>query len=858
MNEPNNYDNASLATDDPELESLVADAFDAPSIPRSLLKRIDRGVAAEWGESPGIAPDVAGKWTKSMARAARWGRSVPVAACVAMVVILGVMLNGNGQAYGWASMMQALAERGIIQIEDENGSRWLSLSEGVIGERTSVSTKLLDVSRQVVLERFEGTSEVRRRKLTTKVSTADRDRLVVGFLLGNTFTKDDSTQLDGLRLVDESWEAIKVKQDDLFDLRVTFESATNKQIAVSLLFEPESQIPSAFRTQVDGELKIPHVLTYPLATVAALREQEFPSELVIVDIDQDGNLLNQVAVNENPVPMPNEVPKPDTEVATVDRNKNAPPEPGSLLNKQPVEVAVVEPQKFSDAPSEWKPVKPVGTATDEVVRQVDELLAELWETNGVTPTIPAENSELLRRVYLDLVGRTPSVSEARGFMEDENADRFETLVDRLLNSPDHASHLATVWRKFLIPDGVDLTAFGGVEAFDQWLAERFSSDDSYDEVVRSLLLADGRLVRSGPLLFYSAAKLDPDQLASRTARVFLGMRLECAQCHDHPFEPWAQDEFWGFAAFFARISRPKGTLESVSTVMRVSDVDRGEVMLPDTEQVIAPQFLDGTKVLDGDGAPARRQQLADWLTADKNPFFARATANRIWGQLFGKGIVDPIDDFGNENQPTSPELLDLLAGHFVGTDFSLRELFRSVVLSKAYRLSSGAASIDDDRPELFAQMNIKTLTAEQVYDCISVATLLDSGAPDDGMALSVARIGNSSRAAFIQQFRTPVGRNTEYQGGIPQALTLMNGGLIEGATDLSSSGLLKSLEAPFFTNDERIEVLYLATLSRKPRSSEWELLNGYISDDAKGAELQAGLADILWALLNTAEFTLNH
>ena len=139
-----------------------------------------------------------------------------------------------------------------------------------------------------------------------------------------------------------------------------------------------------------------------------------------------------------------------------------------------------------------------------------------------------------------------------------------------------------------------------------------------------------------------------------------------------------------------------------------------------------------------------------------------------------------------------------------------------------------------------------------------MATLLDSAVADDGMTLNVARIGNSSRAEFIQQFRTPVGRNTEYQGGIPQALTLMNGGLIEGATGLSSSGLLKSLEAPFFTNKDRIEVLYLATLSRKPRSSEWELLNEYISDGARGSELQEGLADILWALLNSAEFTLNH
>jgi len=856
MNEPNNYNDATIATDDPELESLVNDAFDAPSIPRSLLKRIDRGVEAEWGESPGLAPDVAGKWTRSMARAARWGRSVPAAACIVMVVILGVMLNGNGQAYGWASMMEALAERGIIQVEDENGSRWLSLSEGVVGERTAVSTRLLDVEQQVVLERFEGTSEIRRRNLTTEVSTSDRDRLVLGFLLGDTFSANNARRLDGAHLVDESWVSVVVNGADQVALKVSFENSAAERINLGITLDPESQLPSQVELLNDNAQAMQVALTYSPANVAALRKQNFPDHLLIVDVDQNGNPLNRIA---SPVSTPND--EPETQVATVDRNDNPPPDAPLVdkpVSEAPIVQAPVARQSFTDAPSEWKSVKPVEIAANEVVRQIDELLGELWTKNDVAPTMPADNSELLRRVYLDLAGRTPSVSEVRAFDNDESGDRFETLVDRLLKSPDHASHLATVWRRFLIPEGVDLTAFGGVEAFDQWLAERFSSDDSYDEVVRSLLLADGRLVRSGPLLFYSAAKLDPDQLASRTARVFLGMRLECAQCHDHPFEPWAQDEFWGFAAFFARISRPKGTLEAVSTVMRVSDVDRGEVMLPETEQVVAPNFLDGTEFLEGDGAPARRQQLADWLTAARNPYFARATANRVWGQLFGKGIVDPIDDFGLEHQPKSPELLDLLAGHFVGTDFSLRELFRSAVLSKAYRLSSGAVSVDDNRPDLFAQMNIKTLTAEQVYDCISVATLLDSGPTGDAMAVNVARIGNTSRAAFVQQFRTPVGRNTEYQGGIPQALTLMNGGLISGATGLSSSGLLTSLEAPFFTNKERIEVLYLATLSRKPRSSESELLDGYISDDAKGNELQEGLADILWALLNSAEFTLNH
>ncbi|NQV24188.1 MAG: DUF1553 domain-containing protein [Rhodopirellula sp.] len=639
-------------------------------------------------------------------------------------------------------------------------------------------------------------------------------------------------------------------------MTVAFETAAAERFELGITVDPESKLPSKFELLNDDAQAEMLTLTYPVATVAALREQEFPSGLLIVDVDQDGTPLNRIATKEGSASA--EKSQPDS-IAAVDRSANkANKLPDADLKNKPLDVAAAALQSFKAAPSEWKAVTPVSAATAEMVRRIDEVLADLWQANGVTPTELADDGELLRRVYLDLAGRTPSVSEVRAFMADQAPDRFEHLVDRLLKSPDHASHIATVWRSFLIPEGVDLTAFGGVEAFDQWLAERFSSDDSYDKVVRSLLQADGRLVRSGPLLFYSAAKLDPDQLASRTARVFLGMRLECAQCHDHPFEPWAQDEFWGFAAFFARISRPKGTLESVSTVMRVSDVDHGEVMLPDTDTVIAPRFLDGSEFLEGAGAPARREQLADWLTSARNPYFARVTANRIWGQLFGKGIVDPIDDFGAQHQPKSPELLDLLAGHFVGTDFSLRELFRSVVLSKAYRLSSGAATIDGNRADLFAQMNIKTLTAEQVYDCISVATLLDSGAASDPMTFNVARIGNSSRAEFIQQFRTPVGRNTEYQGGIPQALTLMNGGLIEGATGLSSSGLLKSLEAPFFTNDERIEVLYLATLSRKPHPSEWELLDGYISDDAKGAELQEGLADILWALLNSAEFTLNH
>ena len=200
----------------------------------------------------------------------------------------------------------------------------------------------------------------------------------------------------------------------------------------------------------------------------------------------------------------------------------------------------------------------------------------------------------------------------------------------------------------------------------------------------------------------------------------------------------------------------------------------------------------------------------------------------------------------------------MLAGHLITSGYDLRELFKVVAMSKAYRLSSGADNENEERSELFAQMNVKMLTAEQVYDCITVATMLQQDTMPGLMSFNVTRFGNTSRDEFLREFRTPRGRATEYQGGIPQALTLMNGTLISGATGLSSSGLLTSLEAPFFTNEQRIEVLYFATLSRKPKDFEWELLRSYISEDASGLELREALADVLWALLNSAEFTMNH
>jgi hypothetical protein len=851
--DPQSDGDAQSATD-VELEQLVFAALEAPPVPRSLLKRIDLGVQAEWGIHPGLADRPLARFSRGLAegtgafrRRNGWARALPTAAVVGLVIALGVIFSTGRRGYAWADVLEAIARQGILQIEGPETLRWLSLNEGIIGEQNDDVSQLIDLRQNVVLTRTRGDSTIRRFRTTSDASAVSRDQLLLGFLMGDV--PGNSRSLAGLRLVEDSWTAAAGPAENHAILRARFESESG-DIIVRLTLNPDTLLPQRCEVDAAGTVLRQMAVSYPEVGLQELRDRQFPPQLAVLEVDGPiGSLTSTAQETARAVVLP---AAPTAEQTDAARANPADVAADGATDDAETGAATAT---LLAAASRWAPVEVPEVAGEDVVQQVDAVLERLWIENGVKPTFAATDEKLLRRVYLDLAGRTPSVHEVQTYLKDKSTNRYEQLVDRLLQSPDHASHLATVWRSFLLPEGVDLSPFGGVAAFEEWLAEQFASGEPYDGIVRNLLLAEGRLSRSGPLLFYSATKLDPELLAARTARVFLGMRLECAQCHDHPFEDWTQQDFWSYAAFFAQISRPQTELENVSRVMRVRDIERGEVMLPETETVVAPQFLDGTEL--EQGAP-RRSQLAQWMTAAENPYFARATANRVWGQMFGKGIIDPVDDFGEQHPPKSPELLDLLAGNFIASGFDLRQLFRTVALSRAYRLSSGADSADDARLESFAQMHVKTLSAEQVYDCISVAAMLDAEPTIGAGSFSLDRVGNAQRNLFLQQFRTPAGQVTEYLGGIPQALTLMNGTLIKGATGISSSGLLKSLEAPFFTNEQRIEVLYMATLSRRPRESEWELLNEHIPEDASGERLIEGLADLLWALLNTAEFTMNH
>ncbi|WP_442505327.1 DUF1549 and DUF1553 domain-containing protein [Novipirellula sp. SH528] len=840
------------ADDDSGLAVMLSDAFDAPPVPKTLVRRLDEGIAAQWGESPELASSRLGGAVAVARSGTNWLRTWPLAAGVAAAFMIAFVLSTGSNNHAWAAVVDAIKRQGLIQIEAADGMRWLDLSNLVVGRQTESQSQWVDVRKRSVLTRLADSDTVYRTPLEIDADDSATDLLLTAFLLDQPLSSETLAPLRGIKLIEQKWEEQTVDGRDIIELHVRFQTAAGAPFSLSLQLDPESNLPLSVQSGSGDEARLTS-LAYSDQSLAELQSSHFPNDMTIVDTST--------------VPVDSISSLDDA--STGNQNESHPRATDSKQRNAFVDTLPIGPAK------KWVPVAVVSSTDAEVLERINTILDDLWQREEVRPVDMATDLELLRRAYLDLAGRTPTVTEVRRFLQDQGADRYERLVDQLLSSPDHASQLAAVWRSFLIPEGVDLDAFGGREAFEKWLSDRFAASEPYDQIVRKLLLAEGRLSQSGPLLFYSALKLDADQLAARTSRVFLGMRLECAQCHDHPFEPWTQEDFWSYAAFFAQISRPKGELENVSSVMRVSDVDRGDVMLPETETIVPPRFL-GQPLPPITGTPnaasgnntttesARRQRLAAWLTGPNNPYFARATVNRVWAQLLGRGIVDPVDDFGVNNPPVSPELLDTLASQFIDDGFDLQSLIRSVVLSNAYRLSSSSqatVNTDEDATEkrlkLFAQMNVKTLTAEQLYDCISVATMLgQDNAP--AAQYTLARFGNSQRDIFLQQFATPAANRAEYLAGIPQALMLMNGSLISGATSEQTSGLIRSLEAPFFTDSQRIDVLFMATLSRPATEKERELLSGFIPEDASPSERSAGLADVLWALINSAEFTLNH
>ncbi len=501
--------------------------------------------------------------------------------------------------------------------------------------------------------------------------------------------------------------------------------------------------------------------------------------------------------------------------------------------------------------------KEAATQQPEMSRRIDQLLAESWSAVGITPADTTSDAEFVRRITLDLTGTLPRVSDVRAFLQDSSPDKRRRLIDRLLNSPRHASHLATTWMSFLLPEEDNQIFFGGNRSvFEEWLRERFASNLRYDNLVADLLVANGDGDEAGPAVFYTSLEVSPEKIASSTADIFLGVQIGCAQCHDHPFAHWKQEEFWGYAAFFARLQSDNSNRRNGMPLLR--DVSEGEVTLPETETVVPPTFLGGERPSSDSGN--RRRELAIWLASNSNPYFAKATVNRVWSQMFGRPLAEPIDNLEYVETPQHAQLLQELADHFVESGFDLRDLYRVVANSQAYQLTSRSDSAETyELTSHFARMAIKNLSAEQLYDALLMATKLrtDLNEPEQDPNVPFVR-PDPARMEFVTRFRGVGAGADEYRSGIPQALSIMNGQTVTSGTELGATGTLSGLTAPFLSDSQRVEILFLAALSREPSESERSSFVEYVSSGGATGDSEQALADVLWAIVNSAEFTFNH
>jgi hypothetical protein len=496
-----------------------------------------------------------------------------------------------------------------------------------------------------------------------------------------------------------------------------------------------------------------------------------------------------------------------------------------------------------------------GTRLDAaaLAHHIDEAIDARLREEQVSSSPLADDAEFLRRVYLEIAGHIPPAARAVEFLADRDPNKRARLIDELLESADYGKHQADIWQALLLPRNSD-NRFVRFDAMTTWLATAFNENKPWDQLVRSIVTASGDLEETPPVN-YILANRGPDKLTDSVTRLFLGVQLQCAQCHNHPFTDWKQDEYWGMAAFFGRVrmqGNPRAAAKGKAEV-QVNDNGKGRPLpRPESAKNLPPKFLQGEQV---SLRPSEnyRSVLAEWMTTPKNPYFSKAMVNRTWAQFFGRGLVSPVDDMHEGNEPSHPQLLTDLADQFAASGFDLKYLIRALCNSQTYQHSSkptdNNADVGGDR---FSRMAVKVLTPEQLFDSL-VQALGAPQRPADrprNRPMAGRPVPATPRQAFITFFKVEDADPTEYQVGIPQALRLMN------APQMNNPGLLDPLLKSGKTPEQVIGALYLRTLSRRPTAPELSRLTTYLQKFQ--GEPRKAYADILWVLLNSSEFTTNH
>lgn len=487
---------------------------------------------------------------------------------------------------------------------------------------------------------------------------------------------------------------------------------------------------------------------------------------------------------------------------------------------------------------------------------VDELAASKWRKLGLQPSPASDDATFLRRVTVDLCGRLPTVEETVTFLDDKSGSKRRLAIDRLLDSPDYPAYFALRWGAILRNSrlaGADQASY----AFHNWIKDMIARNRPYDEFVRGVVAAAGEWQDAPAINWYWQTRDDQlHSVTADTAQVFLGIRLQCARCHHHPYERWGQEDYFGLAGFFTRLGRK--SFGQPPPYFASSNVTTGEKN-PLTGKTPEPKFLDGEyATFTPEDDP--RHALVDWMARPENPFFSRVLVNRLWGHFMGRGLVDEVDDMRESNPPSNPELLNALAKDFIDHKFDVRHIVKTLVNSRVYQLSSAPTNHNKDDRQNFARFYARRLIAEVLLDAVDQTT---------GTKTRFGNIADSARAVdlphegfgsyFLDTFDRPKrvsGCECERSSGatLAQVLLLANSDELENKL-ADGNGRIAKLAASDKPITDRINELYLSAFTRHPHDGELETTVKYVEsqDDKRKA-----MEDVLWTIVNSKEFLFNH
>ena len=505
-----------------------------------------------------------------------------------------------------------------------------------------------------------------------------------------------------------------------------------------------------------------------------------------------------------------------------------------------------------------EPLKEIANFTPK--SEIDRLVVEKWKKLGLKPSPLVDDATFLRRATLDLCGRLPTSEEVRAFLNDANANKRDTAVDRLLESPDYPAFFALRWGSILRNSnlaGADRASY----AFNNWIRDQIARNVPYDEFTRGVIAAAGEWQDAPAINRYWQMRDDLlHQSTADTAQVFLGLRLQCAKCHHHPYERYSQEDYYGLSGFFTRLGQK--SFGEPPPYFNAPNVTRGD-QNPLTKQSPKPKFLDGDYA-EFSSEQDPRHALVDWMAKPENPYFARTLVNRLWGHFFGRGIVHEVDDLRETNPPSNPELLKFLADDFLSPahKFDIKHAIRQMVTSQVYQLSSQPTPDNEHDRQNYARFYARRMIAEVFLDSVNQSIGVRDrfngvGASARAVDLPHENFGSYFLDAFDRPKRVTACECERSPGAtLAQVLLLSNSDEIENKLASGDGKIGK-----FFAEKERrplkdlIEELYLSSLSRLPSSDELTTATKYLDDES---DKRQAAEDLLWTLLNSKEFMFNH